>query len=164
MSKWYCIFCKKYYDEEHARLISRLGSRRHYFVCPTCNSILKPVCTHCSSGAMLKPSPPVSGDFDTDGRLEHFCSSCGAGYLHITIGAAVSKAYISKTDIRKLVDKVFTRLQLAYSEKSEVEERIFRECATRQNIIDLLSLELGENTAFLNTEIAGLIVSFSSNR
>lgn len=160
MSRWFCIFCKVFYDEEHAKLISRLGSRRHYFVCPTCNSILQLVCTECSSGAMLRPCPSTSGDFDTDGHLERFCTQCGAGFLQITVRGSAQKIYISKTDIRKLVDKVFTRLQLAYSEKSELEERIFKQCATRRSIVDLLSAELGEDAAFLNTEIAGLIVNF----
>lgn len=126
--------------------------------------MLLPVCSECHVGIMLKPLPPASGDFDEEGKLESFCTSCGYGYPRFTGCDSGQKLIISRRDVKRLIDKIFTRLGLPYSEKQAVQHKIFDSCKSREHIIDFLSSELGEDADFLNAEIAGLVVKFSSNR
>ncbi len=111
---------------------------------------------------MLKPEMPVSGDYNQEGKLEDFCTTCGCGFIQNTTGRQINidVFFISKRNIKILIDKIFTRQNLPYNQKTEVENHIFLECKTRDDIVTRLSKDFNESQTFLEKELQGRYTNF----
>jgi len=159
-NRYYCNSCKEYFKKKDIKNIYSQDFSQKRSVCPHCESNLIPLCPICHKGKMLKTLVYVGGDYNKDGFIEPFCNICGAGFIKIYINHNLRKIYISKKDIKKTTDKIFTINNLPYENKKEVEEKIFTECKTKKQIIDLFIQKFDINKDFIEKEITGIYVNF----
>jgi len=118
---------------------------------------IKRPCEECFIGIMEQSNPPDSGDWNEDGFLEFFCNICGYGYkqFNMLFGPySQNKSNgLSKRKIRKVVDKVFTRQNLPYNEKTTTENEIFDSCFTNNDVIFFLYNVFNEDLVFLKNQL-----------
>jgi len=100
---------------------------------------------------MVIPIIPKSGDYNTDGVLEAFCTNCGKGYIQID--SLISR--ISKRNIKTLLDKIFTRNGLRYNKKIDVEKEILSDVRDRKSIVNFLSAAFDEDRNFIESNLTG---------
>lgn len=130
------------------------------YICPQCQNPLQYICITCQKGQMIKPEQPRSSDYNKEGYLESFCINCGSGFIYSTTSIDINKFFISKRNIKKLIDIIFTRQGLPYIEKTDVENKIFTSCKTREEIINFLKHEYKEDTVFIDAQLQGKYVNF----
>lgn len=159
-TRFFCKPCNTFYQPNEVEVIFSSDYTQRKSLCPKCKGRLTRICQICDQGKMLVPEKPVSGDYDVEGFLECFCTNCGSGFIKSIIINDNVKFYISKRDIKSLVDKVFTRKHIPYNEKTNIENKIVVECKTRSQIMDLLIKDFNEDRDFLDKEIIGKYVSF----
>lgn len=158
--KFYCKTCDKYYKQNNVKTIYSYDMTQKRHLCPHCDNRLYRICQTCYQGKMLKPDQPISGDYTPEGYLEDFCTTCGAGFIQTTAGCNIDSFYISKRNVKKLLDKVFTRQGLPYNEKTVFMTQIVTVCKTRDQLIGFFKESFDEDEFFINSELVGKYVGF----
>lgn len=159
-SKFYCKTCNKHYKQDETKKVYNYDMTQKRHLCPHCSNRLYRICQTCYQGKMFKPEHPTTGDFTAEGYLESFCTICGAGFIQTIIKFDINKFYISKRNIKRLLDKVFTRQGIPYSDKNQVMEQITVVCKTRDQIIGFFKESFDEDEVFINNELVGKYVNF----
>jgi len=158
---FYCKYCKKYFSDNDVKK-KRIGTGDIDFTvlkyCPVCNAKdLTSVCLGCNDGLMERPFLPSGGDYDVEGKVEPFCTECGEGYKHVIVGFCqiMKKANLSKRNIRKAIDKVFTHKGLPYNEKNRVESLVFIKLGemTEEHVVRVVVEECQEDESFIREQL-----------
>lgn len=157
-TKFYCKTCKTTYPYNETIIHHNIDNSQKQFLCPKCKNKLIHTCLACN-GLMIKPEKPILGDYNEDGFLECFCNTCGCGFIHI-YGTKHITFYISKREIKRVIDKIFTIHNLDYRNKKDIQQKIFNTCKTKEQIINILSDTYNENKNKLNIEIKGFFLTF----
>jgi len=158
--EYYCSKCRKYIKKEEAEIKYSQDFLQKRMLCPECFSRLITICRTCNIGKMKKSLIVICGDFTKDGFMESFCDECGAGFIMREPGKHFETFFISKRNIKNLVDKVFTIKGYPYPKKETAENIIFSHCKTRKEILDFFSDNLLKEKGFLKEELKGKYVNF----
>lgn len=156
---FYCEHCKKYFSDDDVKKkrinVDNIGHSVLRF-CPLCNAKdLTSVCLGCYDGLMTKLLVPDGGDYNDEGDVESFCNQCGEGYERFIVGFCqiMRKSNLSKRNIRRAIDKVFTHRGLPYNEKKRVEGIVFGTTITETNVVNVISTECQENKEFVRKQL-----------
>lgn len=117
-------------------------------------------CLDCS-GDMLLSDPPISSDFNEEGKQEAFCEDCLHGFPKNVeeIERTVETTFVNTLTNKKLnqiliVIHVRNGLPyLKYAEKQEIVQDIRNNCSTRRSLIDYLVEKYNENEDFIESRV-----------
>jgi len=117
-------------------------------------------CLDCS-GDMMLSDPPLSSDFNEEGKQDAFCNDCLHGFPKNVeeVQRTVETNYVNTVTNKKLVE-ILVILQvknnlpyLKYVEKQESVQDIRNNCRSRRQLIDFLVDKYNENEDFIESRI-----------
>ena len=117
-------------------------------------------CLDCS-GDMLLSDPPISSDFNEEGKQEAFCEDCLHGFPKNVeeIERTVETTFVN-TLTNKRLNQILIVIHvrndlpyLKYGEKQEIVQDIRTNCSTRRSLIDYLVEKYKENEDFIESRV-----------